>query len=92
MLFRFILEICQVVLMMEGVGVYLYCVFGFQDLFEFDFFLLFDDFCNECFEDFMCGFFWYLYRGIEMIIYVLFGMVDYVDSLGNIGSFGVGDI
>lgn len=88
----FVLEICCVILYIEGVGVYFYCVFGFQDLFEFDLFLLFDDFCGDYFNDYMCGFLWYFYCGIEIIIYVLNGIVEYGDSFGNYGILGVGDV
>lgn len=81
-----------VVFVCEGVGVYFYCVFGFGDLLLIDLFLMMDDFCNDDLVKYFKGFFWYLYCGIEIIIYVLVGFVEYGDSFGNYGMLGVGDV
>ena len=76
----------------EGAGVKLHRAFGFHEPEEFDPFLLFDDFRNERPSDYLRGFPWHPHRGIETITYVLSGTVDHVDSLGNSGSLGGGDV
>ena len=76
----------------EGAGVKLRRAFGFGDTTEFDPFLLFDDFRNERPDDYLAGFPWHPHRGIETITYVLAGIVEHGDSLGNRGSLGAGDI
>ena len=76
----------------EGAGVKLHRAFGFHEPEEFDPFLLFDDFRNERPSDYLRGFPWHPHRGIETITYVLSGTVDHVDSLGNRGSLGGGDV
>ncbi|MGH1477388.1 MAG: pirin family protein [Geminicoccales bacterium] len=77
---------------MEGAGVKLHRAFGFGDAGELDPFLLFDDFRNDRPEDYVKGFPWHPHRGIETITYVLSGMVDHQDSLGNQGALGAGDV
>jgi len=76
----------------EGAGVHLHRAFGFSETSEFDPFLLFDDFRNDHPDDFKAGFPWHPHRGIETITYVLAGMVEHGDSLGNKGTLGAGDI
>ena len=77
---------------MEGAGVKLRRAFGFEDPAETDPFLLFDDFRNERPADYLAGFPWHPHRGIETITYVLSGVVEHGDSLGNRGSLGAGDV
>jgi redox-sensitive bicupin YhaK (pirin superfamily) len=77
---------------LEGAGVKLRRAFGFGDTTDYDPFLLFDDFRNDRPEDYLAGFPWHPHRGIETITYVLAGMVEHGDSLGNRGSLGSGDI
>lgn len=77
---------------LEGAGVKLERVFGFQDPEMLDPFLLLDDFRNERPEDYLAGFPWHPHRGIETITYVLAGTVDHGDSLGNTGNLGAGDV
>ncbi len=76
----------------EGAGVKLRRAFGFGDTAETDPFLLFDDFRNERPADYLAGFPWHPHRGIETITYVLSGVVEHGDSLGNRGSLGAGDV
>lgn len=76
----------------EGAGVHLRRAFGFGNTNDFDPFLLLDDFRNENPEDYLAGFPWHPHRGIETITYVLAGMVNHGDSLGNSGTLGAGDV
>ena len=76
----------------EGAGVKLRRAFGFGDTSEFDPFLMMDDFRGDQPSDYRAGFPWHPHRGIETITYVLAGMVDHRDSLGNVGALGAGDV
>lgn len=76
----------------EGAGVHLRRAFGFGRTFEFDPFLLLDDFRNDIPEDYLAGFPWHPHRGIETITYVLAGTVEHSDSIGNSGAIGAGDV
>jgi redox-sensitive bicupin YhaK (pirin superfamily) len=77
---------------LEGAGVHLRRGFGFGDTSEYDPFLLFDDFRNDKPADYLAGFPWHPHRGIETITYVLSGVVEHGDSLGNRGALGAGDV
>ena len=76
----------------EGAGVNLRRVFGFNEPELFDPFLLMDDFRSDDPADYMKGFPWHPHRGIETITYVLAGNVEHSDSLGNKGIIGQGDV
>ncbi len=77
---------------LEGAGVHLRRAFGFQELPQFDPFLMLDDFRSDTPSDYLAGFPWHPHRGIETITYVLDGDVEHQDSLGNGGVIGSGDI
>src|ERR671935_28251 len=77
---------------LEGAGVHLRRAFGFGDPREFDPFLLLDDFRNDNPSEYLAGFPWHPHRGIETITYVLTGVVEHGDSLGNRGAMGAGDV
>src|SRR5512145_2490774 len=76
----------------EGAGVRLHRAFGHYELPQFDPFLMLDDFRSEKPEDYLAGFPRHPHRGIETVTYVLGGIVDHEDSLGNSGSIGAGDV
>jgi redox-sensitive bicupin YhaK (pirin superfamily) len=76
----------------EGAGVRLRRAFGFGATADFDPFLLLDDFRNDVPEDYLAGFPWHPHRGIETITYVLAGMVEHGDSMGNRGTIAAGDV
>src|SRR5512146_2713483 len=76
----------------EGAGVHLRRAFGFGNTKDFDPFLLLDDFRNDVPEDYLAGFPWHPHRGIETITYVLEGLVEHGDSMGNKGVIGSGDV
>jgi redox-sensitive bicupin YhaK (pirin superfamily) len=77
---------------LEGAGVHLRRAFGFGGGNEFDPFLLLYDFRNDRPDQYLAGFPWHPHRGIETITYVLTGVVDHGDSLGNAGTLGAGDV
>lgn len=77
---------------MEGAGVHLRRAIGTGEINEFDPFLLLDDFRSDNPRYYLKGFPWHPHRGIETITYVLRGMVEHGDSLGNTGVIAEGDI
>jgi redox-sensitive bicupin YhaK (pirin superfamily) len=76
----------------DGAGVSLKRIFGFHDVPDLDPFLLLDHFGSSNPADYIAGFPWHPHRGIETITYMLSGMVEHADSLGNKGVIGDGDI
>jgi quercetin 2,3-dioxygenase len=76
----------------EGAGVHLNRVFGFQEVPQLDPFLLLDDFRSDDPAHYLPGFPWHPHRGIETITYVFRGNVEHGDSLGNQGEIGPGDV
>jgi len=76
----------------EGAGVHLHRVFGFNEMPLLDPFLLFDDFRSENPADYKAGFPWHPHRGMETITYVLDGDVEHGDSMGNKGAISAGDV
>lgn len=77
---------------MEGAGVRLHRVFGYNEAPELDPFLMLDDFRSDTPADYLKGFPWHPHRGIETITYVLQGDVEHTDSLGNSGVISSGDV
>jgi redox-sensitive bicupin YhaK (pirin superfamily) len=77
---------------LEGAGVRLRRLFGFEKTPGLDPFLLLDDFSSRDPRDYMAGFPWHPHRGIETITYVLKGDIEHGDSLGNRGLIGPGDV
>ena len=77
---------------MEGAGVRLRRVFGFEEVPGLDPFLLLDDFRGDDPRDYLAGFPWHPHRGIETITYMLDGKVEHGDSLGNSGVIHPGDV
>jgi redox-sensitive bicupin YhaK (pirin superfamily) len=76
----------------EGAGVHLQRVFGYNQVPDFDPFLMLDDFRNTDTAKFRQGFPWHPHRGIETITYILEGDVEHQDSLGNKGIISAGDV
>jgi len=77
---------------LEGAGVHLNRVFGFDNPELFDPFLLLDDFRSENPAHYRKGFPWHPHRGIETITYMVEGQVEHGDSLGNSGVISAGDV
>jgi len=76
----------------EGAGVHLHRAFGYYEVPQFDPFLMLDDFRAERPEDYLPGFPWHPHRGIETVTYMLEGMVEHGDSMGNKGRIAAGDV
>jgi redox-sensitive bicupin YhaK (pirin superfamily) len=76
----------------EGAGVHLHRVFGFNESPRLDPFLMLDDFRSDTPAHYVKGFPWHPHRGIETITYVTKGDVDHGDSLGNKGVISTGDV
>lgn len=77
---------------MEGAGVKLNRVFGFYEAPQLDPFLLLDDFGSDNPDDYIAGFPWHPHRGIETVTYMLHGVVEHGDSIGNEGIINTGDV
>jgi hypothetical protein len=89
---RKVVRVIQPSGVIEGAGVRLKRSMPTGQVDYLDPFLLFDDFSSDNPEDFYRGFPWHPHRGIETVTYVLRGVVNHHDSLGNSGSIGAGDI
>jgi redox-sensitive bicupin YhaK (pirin superfamily) len=76
----------------EGAGVRLKRVFGYQEVPLLDPFLLLDDFSSNNSVDYIAGFPWHPHRGIETVTYMIHGEVEHGDSIGNSGVISGGDI
>jgi len=76
----------------EGAGVKLKRSIGTRTLDYLDPFLLLDHFADSKPEDYEAGFPLHPHRGIETVTYMLRGVVDHRDSIGNSGSIGPGDV
>ncbi len=77
---------------LEGAGVRLKRSMPSNVLDYVDPFLLFDHFGSNNPADYILGFPMHPHRGIETVTYMLKGVVDHRDSLGNAGSIGAGDV
>ncbi|TXT55413.1 MAG: Pirin [Candidatus Thorarchaeota archaeon] len=77
---------------LEGAGVKISRVFGYNDVNIMDPFLLLDDFGSDNPAEFEKGFPWHPHRGIETITYMLDGKVRHRDSTGGSGVIEPGGI
>ncbi|MDD4826673.1 MAG: pirin family protein [Mesotoga sp.] len=75
----------------DGAGVKLVRVLGHRDVEDFDPFLLLDAFDSTDPEDYVKGFPWHPHRGIETVTYLVSGIIEHGDSLGNKGEIVDGD-
>lgn len=87
-----IVEVLNTKETMEGAGVRLHRGFANADIPKFDPFLLFDDFSSEDPADYRLGFPWHPHRGIETVTYVIDGIINHHDSMGNQGQIQGGDV
>ena len=89
---RNILEIVEPQTVLEGAGVKLKRSIATRKLNYLDPFLLFDHFGSHNPDDYLAGFPLHPHRGIETVTYMLAGVVNHRDSMGNAGSIGAGDV
>jgi quercetin 2,3-dioxygenase len=75
----------------DGAGVKLQRVFGYDERKTFDPFLLLDHFGSDNPADYIAGFPWHPHRGIETVTYLIEGKVAHGDSMGNKGTISPGD-
>ncbi len=92
MAIRKIFKVLKSIPTIEGAGVHLKRAFGYSQLPLFDPFLMLDDFHTSRPEEYLAGFPWHPHRGIETITYILEGVVEHGDSMGNKGVIGAGDV
>jgi len=89
---RRVTDIIQPQRVVEGAGVRLKRSIATRRLDYLDPFLLFDDFGSKNPDDYVAGFPMHPHRGIETVTYMLAGVVQHRDSIGNSGSIGAGDV
>ena len=89
---RKVAELIEPQLVMEGAGVLLKRSIATRRLDYLDPFLLFDHFGSDKPEDYLKGFPMHPHRGIETVTYILAGLVNHKDTLGNSGTIGPGDV
>jgi redox-sensitive bicupin YhaK (pirin superfamily) len=89
---RKVARIVQPQSVIEGAGVRLKRTIASQALDYLDPFLLFDHFGSDNPDDYLAGFPMHPHRGIETVTYMLAGVVDHRDSIGNSGSIEAGDV
>jgi quercetin 2,3-dioxygenase len=70
----------------DGAGVHLRRVLGYNTINDFDPFLMLDGFDSTDPKDYVKGFPWHPHRGIETVTYLLRGEIEHADSLGNKGT------
>ena len=70
----------------DGAGVKLVRVFGHSQIPQFDPFLLLDAFDSTDSSEYTKGFPWHPHRGIQTVTYLIKGLIEHSDSLGNKGE------
>jgi len=89
---RNVTDIVDPQFVIEGAGVKLRRSIATRRLNYVDPFLLFDHFGSHDPKDYLAGFPMHPHRGIDTVTYMLAGLVDHKDSLGNAGTIGAGDV
>jgi hypothetical protein len=87
-----VLQIIKPQPVIEGAGVRLKRSIATATLDHLDPFLLFDHFGSDNPDDYIKGFPMHPHRGIETVTYMISGVVNHKDSMGNSGSIGGGDV
>jgi redox-sensitive bicupin YhaK (pirin superfamily) len=76
----------------DGAGVRLVRVLGPLTTEDFDPFLMLDSFDSRNPQDYTAGFPMHPHRGIETVTFLIQGIMDHEDSLGNKGRINAGDL
>jgi len=82
---RHVKRIIQGIQTTDGAGVKLTRVIGSSDVSDVDPFLMLDAFDSTNPKDYIAGFPFHPHRGIETFTYLIHGMIEHQDSLGNHG-------
>ena len=90
--YREVLQIIKPQPVIEGAGVRLKRSIATTTLDHLDPFLLFDHFGSGNPDDYMKGFPMHPHRGIETVTYMIEGVVNHKDSMGNSGKISGGDV
>ena len=72
----------------DGAGVKLRRVLGLKTVHQYDPFLMLDGFDSTDPDDYVRGFPFHPHRGIETVTYLVEGLIEHMDSLGNKGTIG----
>ena len=89
---RTVVNVMEPQTVMEGAGVRLRRSIATATLDQLDPFLLFDHFGSKDPADYIKGFPMHPHRGIETVTYMIKGVVNHKDSIGNAGSITSGDV
>ena len=89
---RQVIEVIDPIYVMEGAGVRLRRSIATQKLDYLNPFLLFDHFGSDDPQDYLAGFPMHPHRGIETVTYMLDGLVNHRDSMGNSGTLEKNDV
>ena len=92
MTYRSVFKVLEGAETVDGAGVRLHRIFGFGDTALTDPFLLLDNFGSDDPDDYTAGFPWHPHRGIETVTYMVEGVVEHGDSLGNSGVIRNGQV
>jgi len=90
--YREVLQIIKPQPVIEGAGVRLKRSIATATLDHLDPFLLFDHFGSGNPDDYIKGFPMHPHRGIETVTYMIEGVVNHKDSMGNSGTISGGDV
>lgn len=82
---RKVAQVIQGVRAVDGAGVHLTRVLSHSTVKDFDPFLMLDSFDSENPQDYIKGFPMHPHRGIETVTYLVKGLIEHQDSLGNKG-------
>lgn len=74
----------------DGAGVKLVRAIGYDNVYDFDPFLMLDAFDSNNSDDYIKGFPWHPHRGIETVTYLVQGEIEHEDSMGNKGTINDG--
>lgn len=89
---RQVKEILQARATSDGDGELLKRVFGGNDLTRFDPFLMLDEFGSDEAADYIGGFPTHPHRGFETVTYMLEGLMEHRDHMGNVGRLQPGGV
>lgn len=87
---RKVIQVVQGINAVDGAGVHLTRVLSHSTVKAFDPFLMLDSFDSKNPQDYIKGFPMHPHRGIETVTYLVDGLIEHQDSLGNKGAIESG--